>query len=59
MEKEKEVEVRYKKFFNPKLSDFLEDNKDISILKFVWAIYWRGFTVAFAIGFVIGIISEF
>ena len=26
---------------NPKLKKFLEDNPDMSILGFAWALYWR------------------
>ena len=54
----KEVEVRYKKFFNPKLSDFLEDNKDITFLMFIWSFAWRYCIVIFGIAMIFTVISE-
>jgi len=27
--------------FNPKLEDFLKENKDITMLKMAWALTWR------------------
>jgi len=27
--------------FNPKLEDFLKENKNITIIGFYWSLYWR------------------
>ena len=48
--------------FNPKVSDFLEENKDKTMIGFAWSLYWRIMLVVygaiFAIAFLIGILGE-
>lgn len=41
---------------NPKLSKFIEDNPDMSLLGFVWAGYWRLTLVIAALYFVLALL---
>jgi len=43
--------------FNPKVSEFLKEHKDLTIIGLFWAGYWRLLVIAFGIGFVLTIIG--
>ena len=43
--------------FNPKLQEFLKENKNQTILGFAWSCYWRLYVTIFGIAFVIGLIA--
>jgi hypothetical protein len=43
---------------NPKLVKFLEENREMSVLGFAWALYWRLALVIFGVAFVIGLLSS-
>ena len=34
---------------NPKVKDFLEKNKDITVIGLWWSLYWRGVAVVFGV----------
>lgn len=43
---------------NPKLSSFLEKNKDISIIGFWWALCWRPMVIIYIISFFISLVID-
>jgi hypothetical protein len=43
--------------FNQKLSEFLEENKEMTVLGLSWAVFWRMYVILFAIGFVLGFLG--
>lgn len=42
--------------FNPKLIDFLKENKDIGIIAFAWSIYWRITLIVGGISFLLSLL---
>lgn len=43
--------------FNPKLTDFLKDHKDITLISIFWSCYWRFCVMLMAGAFIIGFIQ--
>ena len=43
--------------FNPKLKEFLEENKEQTILGFAWSCYWRLYVTILGIVIAIGILA--
>jgi len=46
------------KKFNPTTKDFLEKNKNMTLLGLAWSLWWRIYVVAFAVGFFVALILE-
>lgn len=43
--------------YNPKVSDFLKENKDITVMGLFWSMYWRWFIIMFGVGVFLALIS--
>ena len=44
--------------FNPKLQEFLKENKNQTILGFAWSCYWRLYLVFFGVALLAGILAN-
>jgi len=44
--------------YNPKLKDFLEANKDITLIGSFWAGYWRFMVIVLGISIVFAFLAE-